>query len=64
MKAYKCDVCGKYCDDTYEVTGFDVYEGFTKRKEVREICEDCYIDIKEYIHAKVFKTLKPSGKEQ
>ena len=21
MKAYKCDMCGKYVDDVYEVTG-------------------------------------------
>ena len=24
-KAYRCDVCGKFCSDCYEITGFDIY---------------------------------------
>lgn len=24
-KAYRCDVCGKFCSDCYEINGFDIY---------------------------------------
>lgn len=72
MVAYKCDICGKYCDDVYEISGFDIYQddwmkhGFDndERREVRQTCKDCYVSVKEYIHAKVFKALKSSGKER
>ena len=26
-KAYKCDVCGKFCSNYYKITGFDIYPG-------------------------------------
>ena len=26
-KAYRCDVCGKFCSHCYEITGFDIYPG-------------------------------------
>ena len=66
-KAYKCDVCGKFCSDCYEITGFDIYPyDYAKRgypnvdKEtvVSEVCEECDNDIKNYIHNKAFETAK------
>lgn len=66
-KAYRCDVCGKFCSDCYEITGFDIYpydyakRGYPnvdKKTVISEVCEDCYNDIKNYIHNKVFETAK------
>lgn len=66
-KAYKCDVCGKFCSNCYEITGFDIYpndfveRGYpdaNKKVAISEVCEDCYNDIKSYIHNKVFEIAK------
>ena len=56
-KAYKCDICNKLVEDAYTVSGIDFYPceladmGFerdeARRKEVKEICEDCHKAIKE-----------------
>lgn len=59
MEAYKCDICGKYCDSVYENNSkmFDIYRYEARKygledKDVRfqHICEYCYKDIKRYIH--------------
>ena len=66
-KAYKCDVCGKFYSNCYEITGFDIYpydyakRGYPnvdKKTVISEVCEDCYNDIKNYIHNKAFETAK------
>lgn len=47
MRAYKCDVCGKYCEDCYEIKDdtFDIFlsdfvdRGYMIRKRWKyEIC--------------------------
>lgn len=68
MRAYKCDVCGKYCEDCYEIKDdtFDIFLSdfvdrgqYDKKKvEVRDLCSECYVDIKNYIHNKVFNRFK------
>ena len=66
-RAYKCDVCGKFCSDCYEINGFDIYPGdyakrgysnVNKKTVISEVCEDCYNDIKNYIHDKIFEAAK------
>lgn len=67
MEAYKCDVCGKYCEDRYIIYGttFDIFpsdftdRGYRNKKkiEVHDLCPKCYIDIRNYIHDKVFNRL-------
>lgn len=68
MRAYKCDVCGKYCEDCFEIKDdtFDVFPSdfvdrgqYDKKKvEVRDLRSECYVDIKNYIHNKVFNRFK------
>ena len=67
-KAYKCDVCGKFCNDCYEIRGFDIYpddfveRGYSdigKRIQINELCESCHNDIRKYIHDKIFEAAKP-----
>ncbi len=53
-KAYKCDLCGKFVDDCYRVSGINIYPselrkmGIDKdeRYEAKELCEDCYDSIR------------------
>lgn len=55
--AYKCDICDKLTEDAYSVSGIDFYpdelsamgidRNKARRKEVKEICEDCHKTIKE-----------------
>ena len=70
-RAYRCDVCGKFCSDCYEINGFDIYPGdyakrgypdVNKKTVISEVCEDCYNDIKKYIHDKVFEAAKKTDK--
>lgn len=68
MRAYKCDICGCYCDDVYTIDDdiFDVYAtdkakyGIKSRNktEIKDICKCCYIDIKGYIHSKYLQNLR------
>lgn len=54
--AYKCDICDKLVEDAYTVSGIDFYpdeladmgvkRDEARRKEVKEICEDCHTAIK------------------
>jgi len=66
-KAYRCDICGKFCSDCYQITGFDIYpsdyakRGYPDVNEktvISDVCENCYNDIKTYIHDKVFERAK------
>lgn len=66
-KAYRCDICGKFCSDCYRITGFDIYpsdyakRGYLDVNEktvISDVCEDCYNDIKTYIHDKIFERAK------
>lgn len=56
MKAYKCDLCGKYVDDVAEIGGFyhsRVGSGHSGRyydeNKIKEICPDCYNKIEKSI---------------
>ena len=66
-KAYKCDACGKFCSNCYKITGFDIYPGdyaergysnVNDKTVISDLCEDCYYDIKSYIHDKIFERAK------
>lgn len=66
-KAYKCDACGKFCSNCYKITGFDIYPGdyaervysnVNDKTVISDLCEDCYNDIKSYIHDKIFERAK------
>lgn len=66
-KAYKCDVCGKFCSNCYKITGFYIYPGdyaergysnVNEKTVISDVCENCYNDIKSYIHNKIFETAK------
>ena len=56
-KAFKCDICDKLVENAYSVSGIDFYPDEladmgikreeARRKEVKEICEDCHTEIKE-----------------
>ena len=70
-KAYRCDVCGKFCSDCYEIRGFDIYpddfveRGYSdigKRIQIIELCESCHNDIRKYIHDKIFESAKKADK--
>ena len=63
-KAYKCDVSGKFCSNCHEINGFDIYPGdyaergysdVNEKTVISDLCEDCYNDIKSYIHDKIFE---------
>ena len=68
MRAYKCDICGHYCDDVYHIDSdtFDIYPndkleyGYNSRikTELRDMCRCCFIDIKNFIHDKYFQKLQ------
>lgn len=70
-KAYKCDACGKFCSNCYKITGFDIYpddyaeRGYSNvnnKTVISDLCEDCYNDIKSYIHDKIFERAKKAYK--
>lgn len=56
-KAYKCDICDKLVGDAYSVSGIDFYpdelstmgidRNKARKKEVKEICEECHRVLKE-----------------
>ncbi len=64
-KAYKCDVCGKFCNDCYSVgDAFSIYphdyagRGYPDvqhKTQIKDMCEECYEDIRKYIHDRFFK---------
>lgn len=71
MKAYKCDVCGKYCDDVFSNSNdiFDIFHNNARelglREEhinIREMCKDCFEDIQKYIFNKYLENHKAGVK--
>lgn len=67
MKAYKCDICGKYVDDVY-VNDDDTFDIFPMDAEhlglkaehinIRDMCRDCFEDIKDFIVEKYMRQFK------
>lgn len=70
-KAYRCDLCNKFSDDCYGISGLDIYPnelikiGVDKstRHEVKEICEDCHNKIK-FLVLEIFKESDNATTEQ
>ncbi len=62
-KAYKCDLCGKYVDNVYEIKGFDYYIRTPEKAEefglipkyseqkvcINEICTDCNRELRIHV---------------
>ncbi len=59
MRAYKCDICGKYCEDCHNVYGNILIQtkknNFKKMKNVNELCDNCFEDLKKYVQNKYFE---------
>lgn len=61
-KAYKCDLCGKFVDDCYGVSGLDIYPNGLrkmgidrdKKHEVKELCKECH-DLIRNVAIDIFK---------
>lgn len=54
MKAYKCDMCGRYVDDVYSLSGiskpdFSYYDFCTPDTKF-DFCENCFRDMMHYIY--------------
>lgn len=54
MKAYKCDMCGKYVDDVYTVNGIckpdREYYGFAGHEGHLDLCSNCHSNLMSYIY--------------
>lgn len=54
MKAYKCDMCGKYVDDVHAVNGIckpnREYYGFAGHEGHLDLCSNCYSNLMSYIY--------------
>ena len=59
MKAYKCDICGEYCDYSYNIYGNIMVrtkkKNFKKMKYINELCDSCFEDLQRYIQDKYFE---------
>ncbi len=59
MKAYKCDICGKYCDYSHNIYGNIMVrtkkKNFKKMKNINELCDSCFEDLQRYIQDKYFE---------
>lgn len=70
-KAYRCDLCNKFVDDCYSVSGIDIYPrelreiGIEKdsRYEVKEVCEECHNKLKNVAN-KIFEENHKATTEQ
>lgn len=64
MKAYKCDMCGKYVDDVYVVSGIckpnREYYGFAGHEGHFDLCPNCHSNLMSYIYG----VRKDQGLEQ
>ena len=54
MKAYKCDMCGKYADDVFSLNGickpdFKYYD-FCGPDTKFDMCENCFRNVMQYIY--------------
>ena len=56
MKAYKCDICGEYCDYSHNIYGNITVrtkkKNFKKIKNINELCDSCFEDLQRYIQDK------------
>lgn len=60
MKAYKCDICGKYCDHSHKIYSNIMVQTKKKslnkkKKSINELCDSCFEDLQRYIQDKCFK---------
>ena len=59
MKAYKCDICGEYCDYSHNIYGNIMVrtkkKNFKKMKNIKELCDSCFEDLQRYIQDKYFE---------
>ena len=59
MKAYKCDICGKYYDYSHNIYGNIMVrtkkKNFKKMKNINELCDSCFEDLQRYIQDKYFE---------
>ena len=72
MEAYKCDICGKYCDYVHSLYGtFNIYpndyvkRGYKKIKKlmpINHLCSECYHDLERYIKDKYFEHMDKNSK--
>ena len=62
MKAYKCDICGKYCDYSHNIYGNIMVrakkKNYKKMKCINELCDSCFEDLQKYIQDKYFEIYK------
>lgn len=54
MKAYKCDMCGRYVDDAFSIKdickpNFKYYE-FNKDDRYFHFCKECFRNVMHYIY--------------
>lgn len=54
MKAYKCDMCGKYVDDVFSLNGISKpdfkYYDFCGPGTKFDFCENCFRGVMHYIY--------------
>lgn len=58
MKAYKCDICGKYCDYSHNIYGsitIRIGSNLKKKKCINELCDSCYKNLQTYVQEKCFE---------
>ena len=59
MKAYKCDICGEYCDYSHNIYGNIMVrtkkKNFKKMKNINELCDSCFEDLQRYMQDKYFE---------
>ena len=59
MKAYKCDICSKYCEYNHNIYGNikkkKKKKNFKKMKYINELCDSCFEDLQRYIQDKYFE---------
>ena len=66
MKAYKCDICGEYCDYSNNNYG-NIMVGTKKKnvkkmKNINELCDSCFEDLQGYIQDKYFEYIDKNSK--
>ena len=71
MRVYKCDICGKYCEDCHNVYGniaiqteknnFKKMKN-AKMKNINELCDSCFEDLQRYVQDKYFEYMDKNSK--
>lgn len=65
MKAYKCDICGEYCDYSHHIYNIMVRtkkKNFKKMKYINELCDSCFEDLQRYVQDKYFEYIDKNSK--